>query len=47
MNLPKLKGVIREKKKNYAQCASAIDKSMMLSVDRGSQEMDTMRAVLL
>ena len=26
MNLPKLKGVIREKVKNYWQCASAIDK---------------------
>ena len=28
MNLPKLKGVIREKGKNYCQSASAIDKSV-------------------
>lgn len=28
MNLPKLKGIIREKDKNYAQCAEAIGKSV-------------------
>lgn len=28
MNLPKLKGIIREKGKNYAQCADAIGKSI-------------------
>lgn len=28
MNLPKLKGIIREKGKNYAQCANAIGKSV-------------------
>lgn len=28
MNLPKLKGVIREKNKNYVQCANAIGKSV-------------------
>lgn len=28
MNLPKLKGIIREKGKNYVQCANAIGKSV-------------------
>lgn len=28
MNLPKLKGIIREKNKNYIQCANAIGKSI-------------------
>lgn len=28
MNLPKLKGLIREKNKNYVQCANAIGKSV-------------------
>ena len=28
MNLPKLKGIIREKDRNYAQCANAIGKSV-------------------
>lgn len=28
MNLPKLKGIIREKNKNYVQCANAIGKSV-------------------
>lgn len=28
MNLPKLKGIIREKNKNYIQCANAIGKSV-------------------
>lgn len=28
MNLPKLKGVIREKGKNYIQCSNAIGKSV-------------------
>lgn len=27
MNLPKLKGIIREKNKNYMQCANSIGKS--------------------
>ena len=29
MNLPKLKGLIREKNKNYVQCANAIGKSVV------------------
>lgn len=28
MNLPKLKGIIRERDRNYAQCANAIGKSV-------------------
>ena len=28
MNLPKLKGVIRERGKNYVQCANSIGKSV-------------------
>ena len=28
MNLPKLKGVIRERDKNYIQCANSIGKSV-------------------
>lgn len=28
MNLPKLKGIIRERNRNYAQCANAIGKSV-------------------
>ena len=28
MNIPKLKGIIREKNKNYIQCANAIGKSV-------------------
>lgn len=28
MNLPRLKGIIREKGKNYVQCANAIGKSV-------------------
>ncbi len=28
MNLPKLKGIIRERGKTYVQCAAAIDKSV-------------------
>lgn len=28
MNLPKLKGIIRERDKNYTQCANSIGKSV-------------------
>lgn len=28
MNLPKLKGIIREKNRNYSQCANSIGKSI-------------------
>lgn len=28
MNLPRLKGIIRERDRNYAQCASAIGRSV-------------------
>ena len=28
MNLPRLKGIIRERDRNYVQCANAIDKSV-------------------
>lgn len=28
MNLPRLKGIIRERNKNYIQCANAIGKSV-------------------
>ena len=28
MNLPKLKGIIRERNRNYLQCANAIGKSV-------------------
>jgi hypothetical protein len=29
MNLPKLKGILREKEKTYSQCAEAIGKSIV------------------